>query len=159
MSSVKKILAVACAALGLVAVAACGSSNDEAAGDSPYYGSLTELEAASDYALRISVTDVETSVMDGTTWDVVHGDVLASDPSFSDEAVTLEIPADTGTAESVEMVSGSEYAIFVRVSDDGDVFLTSADQGVFPVSDGVAGSSDAGTFPLGDAASRLGLDD
>ncbi|RAX23163.1 hypothetical protein [Actinomyces sp. Z3] len=157
MPSVKKMLTVACAALGVVTVAACGSGDDRVAEDSPYYGSLSELEAASDYALRISVTDVEASVVDGAAWDVVHGDVLASDPSFSDEAVTLEIPADTGTAESVEMASGGEYAIFVKVSDDGDVFLTSADQGVFPISDGVAGSSDAGTFSLGDAASRLGL--
>ncbi|WP_157803841.1 hypothetical protein [Luteimicrobium subarcticum] len=138
-------------------LAACSSGDQQAAGDSPFYASLGALESASDHALLISVTGIEKAVIEGMDQDIVHADVEASDPDFDHKTVTLTLPVDNGTDDSVELRTGTEYAVFVKVSDSGVAYLTSPDQGVFPVVDGTAGHSDAGTFPLGDAARRLGL--
>ena len=136
---------------------ACGSDSNLSKGDSPYYGSVEDIEAASDYALFISVTNIDKRTIDDIDMNLVQADVLAGYPEFNQQTISLEIPADTDTAESIDLLGGHEYAVFVRVSERGETYLTSPDQGVFPVNNDSVGPSRANTFPLGNVAGRLGL--
>lgn len=144
-------------ALVLALAAACGAGGDQALGDWPHHETLDDLEQASDHALLVRVTDVRRDVVDDIDSDVVQADVLASDPALGDTVITLDTVHDTGLHDSVEMLPGSTYAVFVTITEDGGTTLVSPYQGVFPVTGGVAGPSDAGTFPLGAVAGRLGL--
>lgn len=85
-------------------------------------------------------------------------DVIASRPTFPNHEVNVLVPDTPGLAEYVDLETGKEYVVFANTGPGGEVFLTSANQGVFPVSNGTVGRSQLGPFPLGASISgQLGL--
>lgn len=98
-----------------------------------------------------------TRQIDGIEHRVVDAAVVASYPSELDENVSIATVADNGTAESIDLRTGEEYLVYLYREVDGVFLLTSADEGVFPVVEGIVHPSRGDTFVPETSASRLGV--
>jgi len=99
-----------------------------------------------------------TQVIDTVDHDLYRARVLASRPADFPRTITVATIPDNGTAETIDLSVGSEYVAFLYQQEEGAYLLTSASEGVFPVTGDTVQPSVADTFSLDSIARELGLE-
>lgn len=125
--------------------------------DSQYFTSAGALLKASDALLLVDVGDSKPADVEGVAYLIYQVEVVASYPTLNITQLEIAAIPDNGTAETINLVKGRRYALFVMRPKDGPAQLASPSQGVFVVNGSKAGESRMDTFPLGELGSKIGL--
>jgi hypothetical protein len=137
----------------------CSSGNISAA-DIPFFETIDEVKAKSDYALLIRITSNAKEQTDeyGSSGLTSQVQILASTPHIDWKSGSVSVCNCSPLLEYYDFEKGQEYVVFAKLFPNNGIGLVSLEHGVFLVKEGVAQLNRFGNFGLDETtAQKLGI--